>query len=388
MVKDKEVEVHRLKDIRLNEVSVVDNPANPNAFIHILKVDDDVMKGKFKEVMQAVELEEKVREMMEPMWEQSSALRQSFVEVMRDTSVKDKGAALKTCVSEFAEALKASVQSAVSSVGKSMYYTTTTDGTSMTTDWDGVKWYYVPQTIVTAGDGGGNEIRKEENKMGNEKTYDQATVDKLIEEAVAKAVGEVKPDPTLVALSEMSDAEKTYFSKLDDKGKEAFISKSKEDRAAVVKESTTKDEVLLVDGQELHKADIGDALFAVIKSQQSKIHEETSKREEAEFAKRAETELPHIPGDAKMKGRFLKHVESIQDEDLKKFATETLKSMNGISKLTNEVGVGGEAVVHENDFDKRAQDIANKEGIDLPHAIDKLMATPEGKKLYEANRKI
>lgn len=345
---------HLLKEIRLNEVSIVDNPANPSAFIQVLKVEDEdaVMKGKYKEVLQESELDRKIQEMMEPMWDQSSVLRQSFFEVLRDEKIKDKGAALKTCVTEFADTLKSAIQQALNDIGKA------------------------------AGDGGEKIKSKEDFTMGEDKKYDQAAVDQLVKDAVEKALKEAKPDPTLIALSEMSDAEKDYFNKLDDKGKKEFIGKSKDDRAHVVQKTAAKDEVLVIDNQEIHKSEVGETMFSVIKNQHIRMQEEIAKRVEAEYTKKAEKELPNVTGDAVMKGRLLHYLEDIQDDNLRKFALEVLKSTEGIAKMTKELGVSGEGVVHEDEFQKRVQEIANKDGISVAKATEKFMDTSEGNALY------
>lgn len=100
------------------------------------------------------------------------------------------------------------------------------------------------------------------------------------------------------------------------------------------------DEVLQTDAGPVRKSVIGVGLFAVLKSQQERLTSEIEKAETERFSKRAETDLPSLPGTPIEKGAALRHIEKAP-EAVKATMTAILKSAEEAARLMlRERGVG------------------------------------------------
>lgn len=106
--------VHRLTEITLGEVSLVDDPANQHAHVVLWKRADAmpaeiVRLGRilkdagvdFDSVMAAQELRETLYESMDDIWDAFFALSEANSLVLQDENVADKGAALQTNMDQF-----------------------------------------------------------------------------------------------------------------------------------------------------------------------------------------------------------------------------------------------------------------------------------------------
>lgn len=114
---------------------------------------------------------------------------------------------------------------------------------------------------------------------------------------------------------------------------------------------------------------------------------EREARIDMEFAKKAETEYPNVPGEPAMKGKLLKAIDAF-DDDLKKFATETLKASNdAITKAFTEVGalsLEKAAGSPEAELNKMATEYQKANtGMTFEKAYDAVAQTPAGAALYQ-----
>jgi cation transport regulator ChaB len=133
---------------------------------------------------------------------------------------------------------------------------------------------------------------------------------------------------------------------------------------------------------------LSDGPFAFAKAQQSRLDKAESDRTEVVFAKRAETEIGALPGDATMKGKVLKAVEEIADEKVRGAAIAALKAGNAALKSGfRPAGYdGGDAPSGDSaeaKLDAMAKAHAEKNGVSFAKAYTVVIDTPEGRELYK-----
>lgn len=147
-----------------------------------------------------------------------------------------------------------------------------------------------------------------------------------------------------VALSKMSDDEKNYMKAMDDKEREAFMAMTGEQRKEKMKVAKAADESLVVDGTTVTKSAVGDATFAVLKSQQKRLDDQAADLAKskvdvkmAELVKMVDDQYGHLVGTAVEKAHVLRHMETASEEVRKTFdaimkaAEETIKKGFGKS---------------------------------------------------------
>lgn len=236
-----------------------------------------------------------------------------------------------------------------------------------------------------AADGGEG---KTESSMSKEETTptaaDLEAVNKKLEDAQAEAA-------LFKSISELSDAERSHYNGLDtDDAKSEFLGKSAEDRKAVLEKAQDSDPVVYKSaaGVEYRQSD-DSRLVEMAKNQDlmtAQLQKAEEKAETTLLEKRATNELGHLPGELGVKVQLLKAVEGIDDEEVRKGALAILKSKNdvaapafrsrGISKAAPETNASDKLA-------KMAQDYAKEHTCDLAKAYTQIISTPEGEALYE-----
>lgn len=196
--------------------------------------------------------------------------------------------------------------------------------------------------------------------------------------AVAKAYGS------------LTDAEKTHYTSLSDEDKKSFLTKSADQRKDDVAKAASSDPVVYksVEGVEYRKSD-DPRLVALAKSadENSKIAKaEREQRENAEFAKRANEELKHLPGEEAHKVTLLKAVEAIADADAKAKVKEMLKANNDkMAKAFENLGTSGSTdKSSQEQLDALAKKYAEDHKVTFEKAMTEVLATAEGRELYKS----
>lgn len=227
---------------------------------------------------------------------------------------------------------------------------------------------------------GGNTKESHMTDKVEKSAEDLAAENKTLQDDLAKAK----------AFGEFTDAEKEYYSTLDDTQKAAFITKSAEDRKAEVTKAQAEDPVVYksLDGEEFRKSD--DPRLVKLAKQADEDRKiakaETEKRENAEFAKRASEELKHLPGEEVAKIAILKAVDGIKDEETRKGALALLKANNeAMSKAFETKGTSGSGTGNSatEKLDSLAKKYAEDNKVSFAKAYDTVIQTAEGKTLYE-----
>jgi hypothetical protein len=190
----------------------------------------------------------------------------------------------------------------------------------------------------------------------------------------------------------LDDSEREHFADLDDAGKRSFVTKSHEDRQAVIAKAKPEDpEVVYTadDGTAYTKADdprhVALARKADGLEKRANASEETLEQERLE--KRASDELPHLAGTAKARARLLKSVEAIEDEGERKEAMEVLASGNTAAGQTFEERGSSEGSTPEpgsaaDQLDKAVKKHAEDHKVSFAKAMRDFTETDEGRRLY------
>lgn len=194
------------------------------------------------------------------------------------------------------------------------------------------------------------------------------------------------------AIAAMSDIEKAHYDKLPDAEKPAFLALNKGLRTAAIHKAAEADQVIYKasDGSEYRKSD-DPRLVAMAKARDEDakvIKAEREARETAEFTKRAETELAHLPGTPAEKAALLKALAST-DEAVRKTAEAILKAGEGAIKgAFSKIGVGKGDVdgSPEAKLNTLAKAKAEKENVSFAKAYSAVLDTEEGQRLYAESR--
>lgn len=156
-------------------------------------------------------------------------------------------------------------------------------------------------------------------------------------------------------LVELNDAQRAHYAKLDDAGKTAFLAKSAADRQAVIDTEVRKaadsdpvEYVSPITGRQFRKSAGADVIDL---AKRADVAEALSKKSaddvaQAGFEKRADSELAKFQGETKVRAAIIKAVEGIADADVRKAALESLKAANvAMSGVFEKRGTFGGAPV-------------------------------------------
>ena len=199
------------------------------------------------------------------------------------------------------------------------------------------------------------------------------------------------------AVVALTGEERAHFEALPEEARTAFLAKSADDRmseiGAVTKAAQDANPVVFTaaDGTEFRKSDDPRAI-AMAKRLDATEQENAALKardEQTTLEKRAEAELPHLPGDVKTRAAMLKAIDGIEDEAQREAALGALKAQNeAMSKAFQTYGHGGqpEPGSPDDQLDKLAKVYAEKNGGTFEAAYMKVADTPEGQALYQQIR--
>lgn len=379
--------MNELEELQITEISLCGEGKNPGAAITLIKsadVDSEILeeamilKAYFNEVLAGEKFREEARNIIEPLWDVVSILSTSIRMIYaNDMKYPNKKAAIKESISQFADYIKARVDQVVTKSADS-------SGDLNKSKLEVTKGM---DTVVT--------------------TYDQAALDKAVEEAVQKAAApkdmEIKK---LSILAKMSDIEKAYYGTLDQEDQILFLNKSTDERVSLAKAHHVEDEVLSIEGITISKAKVGKEAFGLLKTQ-------IAEKENLQYIAKANKEFANLPGTSEEKAKVLKGIDSIQDLALRKAVYDTFEKASAAynTGLFTEIGETGENIskaadaVNLNNLGsidtpekaEKALDILAKayqksyftekgEQVSISKAYSVIMDTEEGQKLYSLSR--
>ena len=169
-------------------------------------------------------------------------------------------------------------------------------------------------------------------------------------------------------VAEMTDPEKAYYKSLDGEAQQEFLFMESAQRATVLKSVQDDNPVVYTatNGDEFRKKDDPRLVKMAREKDEdnARFKEMMLKREQEQFEKRAETELPNFPGTVKTRAAVLRAVETIKDEGTREEALKALKAQNArMSKALEEFGKRGTGQSMEEGesafeiLDQRAKDL-------------------------------
>lgn len=345
-----------MEDFQITEISGVDRPAQAHAKMTIMKRQDplvtEIVKRQITEGAKTFgqlidEREEQQRrwKAQEELWPLFDTLRDSVNSITADGKLDaaSKEEKLTQSTTEFVAAVREKFPDVEAELTK----------------------------LLTADANVGDHIAKKENQMADE-LKKVADLETQVADLTKKLEASTANTAELTLKASMSDIEKNYYEGLDDAAKKSFTALSAEDRLKKAKlakaEKEAGDEMLkTADGVEIRKSVVGEASFAILKSQEARIakqDEDLKKANEAtamvEFTKRAETEVAHLPGEAIAKAQVFKAV-SVLPEDVRKTLDAMLKAGDAAIKMAFDKvgGRGGEVVPNspEDQVNKKAEEL-------------------------------
>lgn len=327
----------RYTSLKLDEISSVDNPAQPGATASICKrhvpgsppaspslvaiavakyVSDEDGAHTFEEVLAENEFDEKI-------WPMVSALSQSIRSIMGDRAIPaaDRETKVTQSVDEFLAAVR--------------------------------------DISPTAEKRLAELISKKDGTM----TIEQLTT-KVAELTGQLSAANVQVE-TLTKRAEKAEGELTAEKTAHGETKKAL--------------ETATDETLKIGDQDVKKSVVGAGNFAIFKAQEDRAQLAVLKSE-------AETKFPHVPGTATEKAVVLKHVASLPEEARKTFdsiinAAEKL-AKNGFDRLGRSADDIEDVEKARGDFNGKVTEIAKRDGIPQHEAMTK--ARTEHPDLFEA----
>lgn len=193
------------------------------------------------------------------------------------------------------------------------------------------------------------------------------------------------------AIAGLSKADRKTFDELDDDGKEEFMRGDSDKREKMAKALTDADPVVHtdLDGNEYRKS-AGEALVRLAR-QNDELRKSQAAAEaiakKADLERRGGETFGNLPGETVVKGALLGAIEGIKDETLRGQVLDAVRSHDaGLGKAFERVGTaeggssGGGSPSAQ--LDELAKAYADKKGIPFGKAYNEVLDSPEGRALY------
>lgn len=224
-----------------------------------------------------------------------------------------------------------------------------------------------------------NKSAETADELGNDE--DDMTDSKKNVAAGDEAAAELKAAKEQIArlskMADMTDAEKAFMKGLPADQQDAFLNAPAAERVQTVQKANDANAVVYKtdDGREFRKSD-DPRLVAMAKQNDETMRELRKARQEqaeANFAKRADDEIPHLPGTAAERGALLKAIDAMPPE-AKEAALKSLKA--GSNALSGSFKRHGNAEGKTEDgspvdvLDKKAKEVAKAKNISYVDAYD------------------
>lgn len=233
------------------------------------------------------------------------------------------------------------------------------------------------------------ERRKAKMNEDTQKQIDE--LNKKLDDANTAAKAKDDKIAYLSKVNALSKAEREHFSSLGEAEQVAFVEKSSDDRALILKNLADANPVVYkgIDGSEYRKND-DPRLVAQAKrndEMEKKLAKADALAKQHEYAKRAKDELGNVTGEDSTKTELLKAIDTVENEDERGKITKMLVAINKVASMAfDKIGTRGGAPValgdEESQLDQLAEKYAAKHNVSHAVAYNKVLATPEGQRLY------
>jgi len=445
--KDGDKKRHMLKDITVREVSSVGRGANEGAVVTLLKTADaeEVTKRSFNDAMRDMGMSEKLMELMGEMFKMNRALRDSLHSIVSSPEVKDKKAAIRESIAQFAQAMESVVSD--TDVIKEIQKAAKTEGGKKFPAGD---YAHVPNpdkpstwklrltsepggspdprivgmAVAALGEGfRGNKVGipakdrakvvarvraawLKANKNKGEKDLpatlkkseeEENNMDKEAMDKLQKSHEELQAKLAKTEfLASLNDAEKAHYAELSKEDKEAFEKMDADGRKttveAAIEKAAADDETIVSDGVTIKKSEVGPGVFAFMKAQQTKTDAAVAKADKLEtdavqkgLEDEAEKLWPNTAGSAAEKATMLKSIKALP-KDAQDAQLKMMKAADeAMAKSFKEEGQGGSTDANSatEKLEKLAKAHAEKNSVTFEKAYTAVLDTEEGSKLYD-----
>lgn len=236
-------------------------------------------------------------------------------------------------------------------------------------------------------DSAGDDTAADEGSMTT-KNEDQAadkaaddTLRKERDEAVAKAA-------RFEAIAALPAEQRAHFDKLDAEAQTEFLAADEKARAAALAKAADANPVIYTDadGQEYRKSD--DARLVTLAKRADADRAAAAKaaalQQDASFAKRADEDLGHLPGESAVRKQLVKAVTLGVDDETQREAIFTMLKAHdrGIAALTERHGTREPAPTEaDGRLEQLAKQYARDHKVTFEKAYSEVISTPEGQQL-------
>lgn len=221
-----------------------------------------------------------------------------------------------------------------------------------------------------------------------------AALQKAADESKAKIAELTKANERSQSILALNAEQRAHFDTLKGNDQDQFLALTAEQRADVVKNLRDANPVVFksADGTEYRKNDDARLIKMAKENDQRAVElaREQSIRKQADLEKRAGDEFKTLGGDVVVKAALLGAVEGIADATVRGKVLEALKAHDaGLGAAFQRVGTTTPANVNKragDRLDELAKAYAASNKCDLGKAYEAVIATPEGRSLYEEHR--
>lgn len=250
-----------------------------------------------------------------------------------------------------------------------------------------------PEKSGNPADENGNNQPSEDIDMADKSAgnpADNTVVIKGLEDTVATQKAQLDD---LNALVNLPAEHRGHYDILPDADKAAFLHSTATARESVMTKAAEVNPVVFTasDGIEFRKSDDPRmvAMAQKFDAQSAELAEKRLEVEQAEFTKRAETELVLLPGEVLHKVALLRQLSKITDEETRKGAEKMLLDASKVFALaldTRGVSVGSPTTKSDAQgaFFAKAAEIQKDKGVSAEKAQEMYLDTPEGAQAYAA----
>ena len=348
---------NNLKNINLQEISLVDRGANKGSKVALWKRDQ---AGELAEVVKMVLREDENQPV-------------DFIERLKEEMQQRQMMEIEEEMHPLIWALRDSIEASVANLS---------DEERDTQIRENVENFLSAVRMKMGGETMEKAMREVRKSAGSPGTTNQEA--NMTPEELEKKLGDLETQ--VDTITKERDAEKAEREAMTKAAEDAGLTVTKADDGTVSLEKAAEPEYIEVNGEKLEKSAVPEPLLKQIEADRARLKKMEQEREAETLAKRAESELPNLKGTAEEKGALIKAVDSIEDESVRKSISETLKAADAAtSKMFSEVG---KSAADDEDsatykLNKMASDIAEKEGLTFHQGFVKAVDTTEGRKLRE-----
>jgi len=360
----------KLVGIQLNELSLVDNPANKDSRVTIFKraTSDETVEaiakayldpqngaqpfGAFLAARMADEAFSEVREELCPIL---YSMTDSVMSIVGDASITpdDKMLRVRSSVEEFMNAVRDKIPAVEGELMKLAKV----------------------------------EVSKRKDTSMADEAKKIADLETMVNDLKKKLEDSDKQHNVLVVKASFSDEMRTFFNALKtDAEKDAFIAMTAEQRQAEVKKAKDGDETITIEGQTVRKSEVGASQFEILKAQAKRLDEAeksirtaNERAATASFEKQAVEDYSHLPGTVQERAAVLAHVATAS-EAVRKTATEILKAAEATAKAAfgragSNHRKSGEGKTAAEELDELAREHAKTNKVSFEKAYASVMET-------------